>query len=236
MSTAAQKSANLANSRLSTGPNTSAGKQKAAQNSAKHYLTAKQIVVPGEDPEAYESLREDLLKSWNPANTQEEILVDQIAQNTWRLMRVRRIEAATFEYLMPSLEQAAAAHPGASVKRAPANHDQSIAQAFLENAKAFDNVRRYATSIERTFHTALAELQKLQKERKNSESGSVSQKPEPAKEFSAISALNSANSAIKLEKDATPSQHIPIRSREVPEHQPERNRGQQDANHGQTAP
>ena len=53
MSTAAQKAANLANSRPSTGPNTSAGKQKAAGNSAKHYLTAKQIVVPGE----YQSLR-----------------------------------------------------------------------------------------------------------------------------------------------------------------------------------
>jgi hypothetical protein len=228
MSTAAQKSANLSNSRLSTGPNTDAGKQKSAQNSAKHYLTAKQIVVPGEDPEAYEALREDLFKSWNPANTQEESLVDQIAQNTWRLMRVRRIEAATFEYLMPSLEQAAPAHPGASIKRAPANHDHAMAQAFLENAKAFDNMRRYATSIERAFHAALAELQRLQ--RRNSEIGSVSQK-----EFSAHSALNSADSAWKDFKKE-PSHHISIRSREIPEHQPERNPSQQDANHSQPAP
>jgi hypothetical protein len=222
MSTAAQHSANLANSRLSTGPSTTAGKQKAAQNSAKHYLTAKQIVVPGEDPEAYESLRQDLIESWNPANTQEESLVDQIAQNSWRLMRARRIETATFEYLMPSLEQAAPACPEASVKRAPANHDQAMAQAFLENAKAFDNMRRYATSIERAFHAALLELQKLQKQRKNSEIGSVSKKPEIPKEFKAF--------------PNGPSTHIPVGSREIQEHQPERNRGQQDADHSQPAP
>jgi hypothetical protein len=151
-------------------------------------------------------------------------------------MRVRRIEAATFEYLMPSLEQAAPAHPEASVKRAPANHDHAMAQAFLENAKAFDNVRRYATSIERTFHAALAELQKLQKQRRNSEIGSVSQKPELPKQSSAISALNSANSAFKAFDKNDPSHHIPIGSREIPEHQPERNRSQQDAKHSQPAP
>ena len=46
MSTQAQHATNAANSRLSTGPATEAVKQKAAQNLAKHYLTAKQIVVP----------------------------------------------------------------------------------------------------------------------------------------------------------------------------------------------
>jgi hypothetical protein len=191
MSTAAQKSANSANSRLSTGPKTEQGKQNASRNSAKHYLTAKQIVVPGEDPEAYDQLQAELIESWNPANPQEHLLVDQIAQNAWRLLRVRRLEAATFDYMMPSLDRIAPAGPGASVKRPPANHDEAMAQAFHANAKAFENIRRYATTIERAYHNAINELVKLQKERKKSEIGSVSQKPQspdPGEQPSAPSA------------------------------------------------
>ncbi len=178
MTTSAQKSANSANSRLSTGPKTEQGKQTASRNSAKHYLTAKQIVVPGEDPAAYEELQAGLQESWNPATPQEHLLVDEIAQNAWRLLRVRRLEAATFDYMMPSLDRIAPAGPGASVKRPPANHAEAMAQAFHANAKAFDNVRRYATAIERAYHNAITELIKLQKERKKTEIGSVSQKPQ----------------------------------------------------------
>jgi hypothetical protein len=49
--------------------------------------------------------------------------------------------------------------------------------AFEQFHKAFDNIRRYSTPIERAYHAAIAELAKLQKERKKSEIGSVSQKP-----------------------------------------------------------
>ena len=178
MTTSAQNLANSANSRLSTGPKTKQGKQTASRNSAKHYLTAKQIVVPGEDPVAFEELQAGLLESWNPATSQEHLLVDEIAQNAWRLLRVRRLEAATFDYMMPSLERIAPIVPGASVKRCPQTDDKAMAQAFHANAKAFDNVRRYATSIERAYHNSIAELLKLQKERKKSEIGSVSQKPQ----------------------------------------------------------
>jgi hypothetical protein len=188
MSTAAQNSANSANCRLSTGPKTEQGKQNASRNSAKHYLTAKQIVVPGEDPEAYDQLQAELIESWHPANPQEYLLVDQIAQNAWRLLRVRRLEAATFDYMMPSLDQIPPAGPGGSVKRPPANHDEAMAQAFHANAKAFENIRRYATSIERAYHNAINELVKFQKERKKSEIGSVSQNPE--EKFAANSAIS----------------------------------------------
>lgn len=69
MSTQAQQSANAASSRVSTGPTTEAGKQKAAQNSARHYLTAKQIVVAGESPEDYTELHHGLQQAWTPVNS-----------------------------------------------------------------------------------------------------------------------------------------------------------------------
>jgi hypothetical protein len=179
MSTQAQKHANAQNSRFSTGPRTEAGKQKAAQNSVKHYLTAKQLVIPGENPEEYTQLHQDLTQSWNPANAQESLLVEQIAQNAWRLMRVRRLEAATFDRLMPSIEQQQQ-QGRVIVVRAPKNHDNAMAAAFDKFNKAFDNLRRYTTPIERAYHNAIAELAKLQKQRKIQEIGSVSQKVQTA--------------------------------------------------------
>ncbi len=179
MATQAQQSANAANSRRSTGPTTAAGKQKAAQNSARHYLTAKQLVVPGEDPADYTELHQGLHQSWIPANAQESILVEQIAQNAWRLMRARRLEAALFIRTMPSLEPVAPAYPGALCLRTPANPEVAMLRAFLDNTKEFDNLRRYTTPIERAYHIAISELTKLQKQRRIHEIGSVSQTPEP---------------------------------------------------------
>jgi hypothetical protein len=197
MSTAAQKSANAANSRRSTGPRTEEGKQKASQNSARHYLTAKQLVIPGEDPQDYNQLHQELEQSWNPATAQESLLVHQIAQNAWRLMRVRRLETATFEAFMPSLDELPIEEPQPGQEqptrmRAPETHDSALAQAFHNNAKAFDNLRRYATPIERAYHKAIAELTTLQKQRKNSEIGSVSQKPESGRMTAASAAYSAA--------------------------------------------
>src|SRR5882724_1419395 len=134
MSTRAQKSANSANARLSTGPRTEQGKQKASQNSAKHYMTAKQLIVPGENAEDFNELHQGLEQSWNPANPQESLLVEQIAQNAWRLMRARRLEAATFECLMPSLDPIPA-KPGGSQLRTLRDHDEAMPEPSFSTPK-----------------------------------------------------------------------------------------------------
>ena len=41
---------------------------------------SKPVVIKGEDPEEFEALRHDLLDDWKPADTQEEMLVAQIAE------------------------------------------------------------------------------------------------------------------------------------------------------------
>src|SRR6185295_18809039 len=70
--------------------------------------------------------------------------------------------------------------------RAPENHENAMVRAFEGQMKAFDNIRRYSTPIERAYHRAIADLTKLQKERKKSEIGSVSKSapaPAPAPEI-----------------------------------------------------
>ena len=104
MSRPAQIAANIINSRLSTGPATGPGKQTASSNSLKHGLTSKRIVIPGEDPAAFDELRAEMHADWKPATYQEATLVDQMTQQAWRLERARRVETASFQAFMPNLQ------------------------------------------------------------------------------------------------------------------------------------
>ncbi len=71
---------NRANSQHSTGPTSSIGKARSAQNSFKHGLYSKQLILPGEDPADFDELRAGLRSEHQPANTTEEILlVDELA-------------------------------------------------------------------------------------------------------------------------------------------------------------
>ena len=107
--TAAQCAANQSNSHQSTGPVTEAGKAKMRDNALRHGLTSKHVVIKGEDPEEFEALRQDLLDDWKPAGTQEELLVTQIVESAWRLMRVRRIETRTYAQYFVVVEKLNAA-------------------------------------------------------------------------------------------------------------------------------
>ena len=181
MSSAAQIAANLSNSRLSTGPNTGAGKQTASSNSLKHGLTSKRVIIPGEDPAAFDQLHADMHADWKPATNQEATLVDQITQQAWRLERARRVETASYQAFMPNLQATPKAVQGGRIEMLPTDPDEATAAAFHANAKAFDNLRRYETAIERSYYKAMAELRKLQAERREQQpTGSVSQKQPPA--------------------------------------------------------
>jgi hypothetical protein len=178
MSTAAQAMANTANSLLSTGPRTEEGKRASSANSFKHGLTSKQIVLPGEDPAAYNDLRTSLESEWRPGTTQESVLVDQIAQHAWRLQRARRVETASFNRFMPPLEGSPRYVRG-KLQVVPVDPDEALAGAFHNNHKDFDNLRRYEAAIERSYYKAITELRKHQASRRDveKENGFVSQSP-----------------------------------------------------------
>src|SRR4051812_22907882 len=93
MATAAQIFANRANACHSTGPKSPAGIRAAKHNATKHGLAGKQVVTKGEDPADYDDLRLELIRDHAPASEKEVMLVEEIAQNWWRLQRARRVEA-----------------------------------------------------------------------------------------------------------------------------------------------
>ena len=148
MATRAQKNANKANAQYSTGPKTEAGKQASKYNRTRHGLAGKQVVIHCEDADAYEALRTDLIDSYQPANVAETALVDEIAQNYWRLQRARAIEAETFNV------HCHGADPIIGYESAEPN---------------FETIRRYMASIERAYHRAMTQLDAAQATRRKLE-------------------------------------------------------------------
>ena len=104
MSTVAQATANLANAQSSTGPRTEIGKATSSQNALKHGLTAKTILLPGEDEAAYRKLCEGMFESFAPNGAPEKELVQLLCDTQWRLQRCGRIEAAILSADVPDFK------------------------------------------------------------------------------------------------------------------------------------
>ncbi len=98
MTSQKQLEANRRNARRSTGPKSAAGKTRAAGNALKHGLRAEQVVVAGEDAEAFDDLLALMHDEFQPQGVLELQLVERIAACTWRLRRAYRIEAEILEY------------------------------------------------------------------------------------------------------------------------------------------
>jgi hypothetical protein len=96
MSSQVQTEANRVNARSSTGPRTPEGKRRVSLNALKHGLTGRQVAMPTEDPEEFDSFRNDLLNELDPQGAVESALTEQIVINSWRLRRAAVIEAAYY--------------------------------------------------------------------------------------------------------------------------------------------
>jgi hypothetical protein len=138
MATPAQIRANQMNSQRSTGPTSAEGKARSSRNSFKHGLYAKDLVLPNEDPAELDQLRASLRAEHQPVNTTEEMLVNDLAENFWRLRRMREFETRA---MLP----------------------ENIADWHQTGLLAV--VQRTMAAAERGFHKTLTALRRAQKDR-----------------------------------------------------------------------
>ena len=96
MTSERQKAANQANALHSTGPKTPAGKAVVRFNAFRHGLLARDVVLPGEDADAFEDLWNQVRADRSPVGPIEEFLVDRVVNAMWRLQRLERAETALF--------------------------------------------------------------------------------------------------------------------------------------------
>jgi hypothetical protein len=104
MTSERQKAANQANALHSTGPKTQEGKAAVRFNAFRHGLLAQDVVLPGEDADAFEDLRNQVRADRSPVGPIEEFLVDRVVNAMWRLQRLTRAETALFHSRMQGLK------------------------------------------------------------------------------------------------------------------------------------
>ena len=96
MSSLRRIEANRQNAQRSTGPKTAEGKARVAQNAVTHGLFSRQSLLPDEDPQELENLRESLRAAHNPEGMQEELMVELMVDALWRRRRLGRAEAGIY--------------------------------------------------------------------------------------------------------------------------------------------
>jgi len=162
MATLKQIEANRKNALLSTGPVTDAAKAAVRFNALKSGIDAASQIIPGEDPELLKTLAEGFIASWKPAGQFELELVDQLIDDSWRLRRLRRAET---EIWTSSIEN----HRSCRVH----NPDAEAGTAFDGWSNTLSRLQRLVTSIKRSQHQAIVDLERLQAARRKAEAQSA---------------------------------------------------------------
>jgi len=152
MTSEKQIEANRRNALKSTGPKTYDGKARSSMNSLQHGLTAAQAVLPHENADDYEKLREGMLESYAPENPAEQSIVEELVNACWRLMRLHRVETRYWDNL------------GGSYNRG----DEGIAEALLQTPdRQMRNFFRYYAQVEHSYYRALAAANQIKRERRD---------------------------------------------------------------------
>ena len=155
-----QLEANRRNAAKSIGPITPEGRAAVRMNALKHGLTAAEIILPtAEDKLEFEQFQAAFEEECQPVGPIEQVLVEDIVANRWRMTRVRKMEPGFFALRMQILEG-----------RIMRDHSALDAQAHLalifrddaQDANTLGKMSRYEARFERSFHKALKELQRLQ--------------------------------------------------------------------------
>jgi hypothetical protein len=129
--------ANRRNAKKSTGPKTSAGKVMSSWNSTRHGLLSKTLpTLYDVDKNRFNRLLKSLQQDLEPVGTLEEVLVEKIAMEYWRLGVAAWYEARELRESKP----------------------------FYHTS--LDRIMRYQTMINRQLYQAINQLERLQRLRK----------------------------------------------------------------------
>lgn len=140
------------------GVKTDTGKAIVRLNALQHGLLCRDVLLPGENRDALNELRERFIAEFQPEGEVELMLVERMVSSYWRLGRALVIETG---YLRTQLESY---EPGAKI-----HHTQAcgrLVNVTLGGSNRWLNLLRYETAIERQFYKALHELERLQMARK----------------------------------------------------------------------
>ncbi|HLG95102.1 MAG TPA: hypothetical protein VKX49_02190 [Bryobacteraceae bacterium] len=135
---------NRANAQFSTGPRTEDGKQRASQNATKHGLTSRSPVLRSEDRAAYEQHCQQFRDEYQPQTPTEIQLVQELADTSWRLNRIPRLEAELLDIAERGLRR-----------------NRSVST-VTETTRALATLGLHGQRLSRQFNKTLATLRQIQ--------------------------------------------------------------------------
>jgi len=160
MASEARILANRLNAQKSTGPRTAEGKAAVSQNAVKHGLTARSVVVSGEDPGQFEFYRERMLDELDPVGEVEFSLAERIVGLSWRLRRAEKLQAAAFDSLCAQREHL----PSETLEeRQDPDGDSTLGRALVRDfadGRALERMLMYERRIEQSLYRTMAELKR----------------------------------------------------------------------------
>jgi len=136
-----QAEINRANSQHSTGPKTPDGKKTSSMNALSHGLTSQTVVMPAEDPHAYQLHLKSFTGEYHPQGATEANLVQALADTSWRLNRVAALETNLLTLGVTAEAQ----------------------------SKALANLSMHSQRLSRQFERTVTQLRELQKTRQAQE-------------------------------------------------------------------
>jgi hypothetical protein len=163
MPTPAQYAANRLNAEKSHGPTSPQGKARSKMNALRHGLTARVVVLPSEDMDAYNAFSKEIVDSLDAQTPVERQFAQTVADNQWRINRIRSIEDGMLG--MGHFEAAGDFDcPGPEIHSA-----MTAARAFRDDSKSFVNLSIYEQRLHRSMKESLRQLKELQTERRDRE-------------------------------------------------------------------
>jgi hypothetical protein len=148
MATLQQIEANRLNAQKSTGPTSAGGRAAVRFNALKSGIDAQSQVIPGEDPAALALLTAEYHDRYQPATPEVRALVDTLVTAEWMQRRFRTLEAQLFQFNITRFIRE--------------EKGLQAAQAYERDSDTFDRLQRRINAVERSYHRALAALQKIE--------------------------------------------------------------------------
>jgi hypothetical protein len=178
MTSLRQIESNRHNALKSTGPTTSAGKDRSRRNAIRHGMCAETVITAVEDMDDYRAFEASVTADYDATTAVERELVLRLASLLWRLRRATAIETGLLEThaerVMGSgaVSDRSPAEAGESLGSTPDPSQPSnseISQCFSSlcgpDDAAFDRVGRYETALWRQLRQTLFTLQLLRWEK-----------------------------------------------------------------------
>src|SRR5690242_13528689 len=152
--------ANRRNAQLSTGPRTQAGRARSSINALRHGITGQVSITTVEDRAAHDKFVQEIIDRLRPEDPLELQFASLIAEDFWRLQRIRAVENDILA--LGNFSEAA----DIDVDHPEIHASLTRARTFLDQSKDFERLTLYEQRINRSIEKNRRQLEDLQAERK----------------------------------------------------------------------